>query len=78
MRIVRAALPPEVNQTSGAVVDAAFKVHSGLGPGLLESVYEKCLAHELGKKRLNVSQQLSLPIVYDSLRLEGALGLTCW
>jgi GxxExxY protein len=38
------------NEVSGAVVDAAMKVHSALGPGLLESVYKVCLAHELNKR----------------------------
>jgi GxxExxY protein len=44
-----APIPQEVERTAKMVLDAAFKVHSALGPGLLESVYEKCLAHELRK-----------------------------
>ena len=40
----------EENDVSGQIVDAAMKVHSALGPGLLESAYEACLAHELGKR----------------------------
>ncbi len=57
------------------VVDAAFAVHSALGPGLLESVYETCLAHELGKRGLGVERQLPLPVVYDGVLLEAALRL---
>lgn len=51
-------------------MDAAFKVHKNLGPGLLESAYEACLAHELRKVGLKVECQKALPLVYDSLKLE--------
>jgi GxxExxY protein len=51
-------------------VDAAFKVHSALGPGLLESTYEKCLAFELASRKLVVERQLLLPLVYRELRLD--------
>lgn len=65
----------ELDAIARKVVDAAFKVHSTLGPGLLESVYEACLTHELRKRGLLVEQQLELPIIYDTLRLEKALRL---
>ncbi len=55
------------------VVDAAYRVHSKLGPGLLESVYEACVVHELKHRGLTVCQQLSLPVVYDGMRLETGL-----
>jgi GxxExxY protein len=48
-----------------------FKVHSDLGPGLLESTYEICLVHELKKANLKVERQVSLPFNYDSLLLEA-------
>jgi GxxExxY protein len=51
------------------IVDAAFKVHKTLGPGLLESVYDVCLAHELSKRGLAVVRQRGIPVVYDSIRL---------
>src|SRR5437773_447539 len=54
-----------LNQITGQIVDAAFKVHSALGPGLLESVYEACLAHELRSRGLQVSTQVGLPVIYD-------------
>lgn len=57
------------------IVDAAFAVHSALGPGLLENVYETCLAHELTKRGLRVKRQLRLPIVYDGVTLDGGLRL---
>jgi GxxExxY protein len=58
------------NEVSGAVVDAAMKVHSALGPGLLESVYEVCLAHELNKRGIRTASQLPLPVNYDGERID--------
>src|SRR5262249_2257866 len=55
------------------VVDAAFKVHTALGPGLLESVYEACLVHELRKRGIPVKTQVKIPVVYDGVRLETDL-----
>jgi GxxExxY protein len=68
----------EHNRLSGAVVDAAFRVHSILGPGLLESVYESCLIHELRKRELQVESQVAIPVVYDGVRLEAGLRLDLW
>lgn len=59
-----------LNAISGQVVDAAMRVHSALGPGLLESAYEACLKHELTKRGLKVVSQLELPIIYDDVRLD--------
>jgi GxxExxY protein len=59
-----------INQVSGSVVDAAMKVHSALGPGLLEKTYEVCLMHELRKRGLGVASQVGLPVVYDNLRMD--------
>jgi GxxExxY protein len=61
----------DFNEISGAVVDAAMKVHTALGPGLLESVYEKCLKHELTKRGFHVETQIWLPVVYDRVEIEG-------
>ncbi len=47
-----------------------MKVHSALGPGLLESAYEACLIHELTKRGLRVSSQVALPVAYDGVRLD--------
>ena len=57
------ALPAETEVLSKHAVDAAIKVHGALGPGLLESVYEICLAHELRKRGLPVENQIPIPIV---------------
>ena len=61
---------PRVNRITGAVISAAMKVHSHLGPGLLESAYEACLAHELRKQNLRVAQQVGLPVIYDGQRID--------
>jgi GxxExxY protein len=58
------------NPISKEIVDAAFKIHSKLGPGLLESVYEVILAHELRKRGFRVERQLPIPIVWDDIRFE--------
>jgi GxxExxY protein len=55
------------NQLSKIILDAAFKVHTSTGPGLLESVYEVLLAHELRKQGLGVQRQVPIPIRYDDL-----------
>ena len=57
------------------VVDAAFKVHTELGPGLLESVYEVCLAHELIKRGFHVERQVALPVIYDGVKIEVGLRM---
>lgn len=60
-----------LERTAALVVDRALKVHSALGPGLLESVYELCLAHELAMAGLAVERQLPVAVRYDSLVLES-------
>jgi len=59
-----------VNEVSGQVVDAAMKVHTALGPGLLESAYEGCLLHELHKRGLRAAKQVGLPVIYDGVQIE--------
>ena len=71
----RTPVGAEVDQLARLIVDAGLKVHRVLGPGLLESVYEHCLAHELSKRGVAVQRQLSLPIVYDGERLDGGFRL---
>jgi GxxExxY protein len=60
----------EINQISGAIINAAMKVHSALGPGLLESAYEACLIYELRKGGLNVKSQLALPVLYEGVKID--------
>lgn len=66
-------IPPEVETIGKAILDAAFKVHSDLGPGLLESVYEKALSYELTKRDILVSSQVRIPILYDGKHLDSDL-----
>ena len=61
----------ELDGITGLVVDAAMRVHTALGPGMLESVYEKCLKHELVKRGLGVESQIWLPVIYDGVKIEG-------
>lgn len=60
----------DINFVSGQVVDTALKVHSVLGPGLLESAYEACLAYELRKRGMRVLTQLPVPVVHDGLKID--------
>ena len=64
-------LPQRTEEIARAVVDAAIQVHRTLGPGLLESVYEVCLAHELEQRGRSVVRQAALPVVYKTVRLEA-------
>lgn len=57
------------------IVNAAFKVHSQLGPGLLEKVYEVCFCHELKKMGLKCVRQMEVPIVYDGIKFEEGFRL---
>ncbi len=57
------------------VVDAALKVHRSLGPGLLESVYEQCLAYELETRGMNVQKQTAVPVIYEKIRFDTGLRL---
>jgi GxxExxY protein len=59
-----------LDELAKIVVDAGLKVHKTLGPGLLESVYEHCLAHELRSRGVAFQRQLALPVVYEGLTLE--------
>jgi len=58
------------NEITRQIVDAAFRIHLALGPGLLETVYEVALAHELQKRGLRVRRQVPIPIEYDGLKFE--------
>ena len=58
------------NETATLIVDACYKVHKTLGPGLLESVYTAVLAYELEQRKAVVSRQQPLPVIYESVRLE--------
>ncbi|OLE55688.1 MAG: GxxExxY protein [Acidobacteria bacterium 13_1_20CM_3_53_8] len=58
------------NELSKEIVNAAYKIHTTFGPGLLESVYEKTLAHELQKHGIVVSRQQPFPVVYETIHMD--------
>ncbi len=60
----------EVNEITHDILDSAFKVHTALGPGLLESAYQACLCYELKKKGYKVESEKPLPLVYEEVKLD--------
>jgi GxxExxY protein len=72
---VRQEPPAEADAVARLVIDAGLKVHRALGPGLLESVYEACLVQELELRGRSVRRQVSLPVEYEGLRLDGGYRL---
>lgn len=74
-RRVAQRLSDDVERIGTQVVDAAYTVHQALGPGLLESVYEACLAHELAKRGLAVRTQVQMPVTYDGAQFEAGFRL---
>ena len=65
----------EIEKTGKQIVDIAFKIHSTLGPGLLERVYETCFCHELDKRGIQYLHQQRIPIIYDGIVFKDALRL---
>ena len=70
---VFAPIPSEVERVGKAVLSAAFRVHTALGPGLLESVYETCTAYELTQSGLRVLTQVTLPVTYQGIKMDAGL-----
>ena len=68
-------LSEEIEAIGKVVVNAAFKVHKELGPGLLEKVYEICLAHQIQKDGVSVTRQVNVPIIFDGLNFEEGLRI---
>ena len=63
----------KIDDINGQIVNAAMKIHTALGPGLFESVYEEVLHYELTKKGLLCERQVSLPVYYENLKMEVGL-----
>jgi len=59
-----------INQITDAIIGAAIEVHRRLGPGLLESAYRACLAYELRRRGLRVTEEQPIPLVYDDVKLD--------
>ncbi len=60
----------DTNEITHEILDSAYKIHSKLGPGLLESAYQACLVYELRKKGLKVEVEKPLPLIYEEVKLE--------
>jgi len=69
------ATTPQEEELARQIVDCAYAVHRGLGPGLLESIYETCFCHELQKRGVPYRRQLTVPLVYDGIVLSDCLRL---
>jgi len=72
---MHAPIDESIERIASQVIGAAIRVHTALGPGLLESVYEVCLCHELSRLGLSFERQVTFPIIYDGVRLESGLRL---
>ncbi|MBM3327434.1 MAG: GxxExxY protein [Calditrichaeota bacterium] len=68
-------IPENLNRIAHEIVDASYKVHKTLGPGLLESAYEACLAHEMSLRNLAFRTQVVLPVVYEGVKLDAGFRL---
>jgi GxxExxY protein len=68
-------LDPEDERLAALIVDSAFAVHKNLGPGLLESIYEVCLCHELEKRAVSFKRQVIVPLVYEGITFHKGLQL---
>ncbi len=69
-------IPSPIEEEIGkAIVNSAYNVHKAFGPGLLERVYEICLAHDLEKQGLKVARQVDIPVVYDNIVFEEGFRL---
>jgi hypothetical protein len=64
----------ELNELSGKIIGAAIEFHRELGPGLLEAMYEDCLADELGRRGIGVQRQVSTPVVYKAANWGHVIG----
>lgn len=70
-----APIPIALERIATETIDAVYKVHTTLGAGLLESVYEKCFAYELSKRGYTVKTQVPAPVVYDGIKLEAGFRI---
>ena len=61
----------DIEEVARQIVDAAIKVHRALGPGLLESAYQKCVAYELRKRGLRVKCEVLQPVIYEDVRIDA-------
>lgn len=68
-------IPDEIERVGSIVLNSAYKVHTALGPGLLESAYEACLAFEIRENGLSVVTQVSLPVIYREVKVDAGFRI---
>jgi len=71
-------IPPEHDALAAKAVEAAFRIHRTLGPGLLESVYHACMCYELSKMAVPYEHELSLPVKYEGVKLDAGMRVDLW
>ncbi|HEX9089953.1 MAG TPA: GxxExxY protein [Anaerolineales bacterium] len=70
-----APIPENTENIAKIVLDAAYQVHTALGPGLLESVYEECMVHELKLRNIKVVSQIAVPVIYKGMKIESGFRM---
>ncbi|MBK7434265.1 MAG: GxxExxY protein [Chitinophagaceae bacterium] len=60
-----------INEITRQIISSAYKVHSSLGPGLLENAYKECLYYDLGKHGLNAEKEKALPLIYETIKMDA-------
>jgi GxxExxY protein len=73
--LINNPIPSHTENIAKTVLDAAFQVHTALGPGMLESVYEACMIHELGLRGIEVNSQIILPVIYKGMKVDSGFRL---
>jgi GxxExxY protein len=68
----------EIEKIASEIVDSAIKVHRALGPGLLESAYQACLAYELRQRGLETASEVVLPVIYDNQTIDAGYRIDLW
>ena len=68
-------LPSQTEEMAKAIVDSAYQIHTALGPGLLESVYESCMIYEFKLRGIEVKSQITLPVIYKGMKVDSGYRL---
>lgn len=68
-------IPSHTEEIAKTILDAAYQIHTILGPGLLESVYERCMIHELNLRNIEAKSQVTFPVVYKGIEVESGYRL---
>jgi GxxExxY protein len=74
-KLITNPLPSHTEIVAKAILDTAFEVHTALGAGMLESVYEACMVQELGLRNIAVKAQIALPVIYKGMKVDSGFRL---